>query len=308
MLRAEELSMNRVLGVLGVPTSAGAFAPGQEQAPQALRDAGLLGLLHDTGITVSDHGDRPVWRWRPDRDRLRAQNLDTVVSIVHETAARVAEAAAAGQVTLVLGGDCTVGIGTVAGHVAAAPDERISHADLNTPESVHEGTLDWMGMAHMLAVDGAAPELLGVGAQVPLLEADQVVLVGWGCEQATEFERAAIVERDLAVVAADRVAADPEAAASEARRRLRGCDRIVVHFDVDVIDFTETPLSENWGRNEGLSFDNALRAFSVLVADAALAGVTITELNPDHTEAGAGTVERFARAVATGLGGSLSSE
>jgi arginase len=143
--------MQRVLGVLGVPTSAGAFAPGQEQAPQALRDAGLLGLLRDAGIAVSDHGDRTVWRWRPDRERPRAQNLDTVVSIVRETAARVADAAAAGEVTLVLGGDCTVGIGTVAGHVAAGPDERIgliyldSHADLNTPESVHEGTLDWLG-------------------------------------------------------------------------------------------------------------------------------------------------------------------
>jgi arginase len=81
----------------------------------------------------------------------------------------------------------------------------------------------------------------------------------------------------------------------------------VVHFDVDVIDFTETPMSENWGRNEGLSFDNALRTFRALVGDPALAGVTITELNPDHTEAGAGTVERFALAVATSLGASLSS-
>ena len=303
--------MSRVLGVLGVPTSAGAFAPGQEQAPEALREAGLLELLRDAEIAVSDHGDRPVWRWRPDRGRPRTQNLDAVVSIVRETAARVAATAAAGEVTLVLGGDCTVGIGTVAGHVAAAPGERIgliyldSHADLNIPESVHEGTLDWMGMAHMLAVDGAAPELVRAGVQVPLLEAGQVVLVGWG--QSTEFERSAIGERNLAVVAVDRVAADPEAAALEARRRLRGCDRIVVHFDVDVIDFTDTPLSENWGRNEGLTFDDALRTFGVLVADPALAGVTITELNPDHTEAEAGTVERFARAVATSLGASLSS-
>ena len=33
--------VNRPLGVLGVPTSAGAFAPGQERAPRALREAGL---------------------------------------------------------------------------------------------------------------------------------------------------------------------------------------------------------------------------------------------------------------------------
>ena len=32
----------RAVGVIGIPTSAGAFAPGQEQAPQALREAGLI--------------------------------------------------------------------------------------------------------------------------------------------------------------------------------------------------------------------------------------------------------------------------
>ena len=133
------------------------------------------------------------------------------------------------------------------------------------------------------------------------------MLVGWGPDQATEFERAAIGERSLAIVPVDRVAADPEAAALEARRHLGGCDRIVVHFDVDVIDFTETPMSENWGRNEGLTLEDALRTFSLLVAAAAISGVTITELNPDHTEAGAGTIERFARALATSLGASLSS-
>src|SRR5215210_9229375 len=55
---------------------------------------------------------------------------------------------------------CTVGIGTVAGHVAN--NDRVGliyfdlHADLNIPASVLPGTLDWMGMAHMLGVDGAA--------------------------------------------------------------------------------------------------------------------------------------------------------
>jgi arginase family enzyme len=37
------------LALIGAPTSAGAFAPGQEQAPRALRDAGLLDALRDAG-------------------------------------------------------------------------------------------------------------------------------------------------------------------------------------------------------------------------------------------------------------------
>jgi arginase len=40
--------------LLGVPTSAGAFAPGQERAPAALRDAGLLERLGEAGAKVED--------------------------------------------------------------------------------------------------------------------------------------------------------------------------------------------------------------------------------------------------------------
>ena len=107
--------MSRPVGVIGVPTSAGAFAPGQEQAPRALREAGLLESLREGGVVVEDRGDRDLWRWRPDRENRRAQNMRAVVEIVRETAGRVAEVAGSGQATLVLGGDCTVGVGTVAG-------------------------------------------------------------------------------------------------------------------------------------------------------------------------------------------------
>jgi arginase len=292
--------------VIGVPTSAGAFAPGQEQAPAALRSEGLLELLRGAGVAIRDDGDRSVWRWRPDRTNRRAQNLDAVVEIVGETARRVGAAVEAGEATLVLGGDCTVGIGAVAGHVAGGRG-RVgvvyfdSHADLNVPSSVHEGALDWMGMAHMLGEEEAAAELVAAGGRTPLLESDQVVLLGWGPDQATAFERAAIERRGLSVVAVDEVAADPERAALEARRRIgESCDRFVVHFDVDVIDFTDMPLSENWGRNEGVSYEQAVRALRVLLAAPSLAGLTITELNPDHTE-GAETVRRFTKTIVEAL-------
>ncbi len=85
------------------------------------------------------------------------------------------------------------------------------------------------------------------------------------------------------------------------------CDRLLVHFDVDVIDFTDVPLSENWGRNEGLSFDDAQRAFAELVASPRLAGLTISELNPDHAEWGAQSIERFATSIAGSLASALAS-
>ena len=300
--------MTRPLGVIGVPTSAGAFAPGQEQAPAALRRVGLLTSLERAGVDVRDHGDREVWRWRPDREHRRAQNADTVVEIVRETADRVGRSIGAGQRTLVLGGDCTVGIGTVAGHVSAA--ERVglvyfdTHADLNVPESVREGTLDWMGMAHMLGVEGAVPELVAAGPRAPLLQPEDVLLFGWGREQATAFEREVIDRLGISVVPVDAVAADPEGAAAAACALMEErCGRVLVHFDVDVIDFTDVPLSENTGRNEGLAYEHALRALDRLLAPACVAGLTVTELNPDHTEAGTDSLERFAERLARSLAG-----
>ena len=302
--------MSRSLGVIGVPTSAGAFAPGQEQAPRALRAAGLVESLQHRGVDVRDHGDSEVWRWRPDRKNRRAQNVDKITEIVEDTARRTAHSLGEGEVTLVLGGDCTIGIGTVAGHVSA--DERVgllyfdTHADLNVPASVPEGAVDWMGVAHMLDVQGAASELVSAGGRVPLLDDGQVLLFAWGPEQATAFEREVIDRRGLSVVAVDEVAADPKATAAEALDLLEArCDRLLVHFDVDVIDFTDVPLSEHWGRNQGLAYEAAMQALDVLLTSPRLAALTITELNPDHTEQGAGSIKRLATSLAASLAGSL---
>jgi len=303
------MHLSSPVGVIGVPTSAGAFAPGQEQAPRALRESGLLDLLASSGVEVRDHGDREIWRWRPDRRHPRAQNVGPVVEIVTNTARRVGDSVRAGEVTLVLGGDCTVGVGTVAGHMSAG--ERVgvvyfdAHGDLNVPESVREGSLDWMGMAHMLGEQGAVSELRDVGPRTPLLEPEQVLLFGWDAEQATAFEREVIERRRISVVSAEQVADDPVAAADQARVLIEGrCDRLLVHFDVDVIDFTDVPLSENWGRNVGIDYEDAIASLGVLLASERLVGLTITELNPDHTEQGANSLGRFATDLARCVTGS----
>ena len=51
----------------------------------------------------------------------------------------------------------------------------------------------------------------------------------------------------------------------------------------------------------GLELETALRGLAVLLTSPQLAALTITELNPDHTEEGAGAIERLVEAVATGL-------
>ena len=126
----------------------------------ALRDAGLLDALADAGIDVLDLGDVPGFRWRPDHGSPRAMNVAAVARVARDVADRVREARAGGRLPLVIGGDCTIELGTVAGFADADPAPGLlyfdPHPDLNTPETVRDGALDWMGVAHLLDVPGAA--------------------------------------------------------------------------------------------------------------------------------------------------------
>jgi arginase len=292
-----------VIALIGAPTSAGAFAPGQEDAPAALRAAGLVEALRADGRAVDDRGDTPLFRWRVDHDEPRAMNAGAVVETVRAVAARVHDAVRAGELPLVLGGDCTVGVGTMAGAVAADADPRLVsldlHPDLNTPDSVPDGALDWMGVAHMLDVDGADDRLAAAGPRRPLLRDDDLVLLGAGPEQCTATERERIAERDLRPIGVGALRSDPGAAARAAlERATAGGRRFLVHFDVDTIDFSDVPLSENTGRGIGVGFDAALAALDVLLEHDALLGLTVTELNPHHGAPDGSDVARLALALA----------
>jgi arginase len=293
------VTTTRNLALIGAPSSAGAYAPGQEQAPAALRGSGLVDRLAARGCEVADRGDVAGFRWRPDRARPLAQNLDAVGATATAVAEQVSAALSEGQLAVVIGGDCTVGVGTVAGAVAAGC-ERVGlvyfdlHADLNTPSSVLDGALDWMGMAHMLDLGGAEPLLAGIGPRRPLLTPESIVLYGFRADQATPAERETIRSLGLEVVPFDEVAADPRATAERALASLGSrCDPLLVHFDADVVDFTDAPLSENTGRNVGLTLQRAMTALGVLLAGERVRALTVTEINPAHGEPDGATLAAF---------------
>jgi arginase len=97
----------------------------------------------------------------------------------------------------------------------------------------------------------------------------------------------------------DEARADPAQAARDALGRASADARpYLVHFDVDVIDFSDVPLSENTGRGIGLPFETAFAALDVLLADDGLLGVTVTELNPHHGAEDGSNVRRFAERLA----------
>jgi arginase len=266
----------------------------------------LLDRLRDAGVQLHDCGDLPVQRWRPDRSNQYAQNLDQVIEYATRTAAITTDRLRAGDLMLVVGGDCTVGLGTLAGVKAAGQPRLVyldMHPDLNVPASATDGALDWMGIAHALGHEKAIDALSGFAGDRPLLRPQELVVIGYEESQATSFERALIREYSIATVACAQMLEAPELAARQALASVPEDGLLLVHFDVDVIDFIDCPLSENTGRNVGVTLEAATSALAALCADPRLVALTITELNPLHAEADPTALPRLVDALVAALGG-----
>jgi arginase len=274
--------VSRPIAIIGAPSSAGAYAPGQERAPAALRDADLVGALRRHGREVQDRGDLPAFRWRIDRDSPRARNPAAVVETIKRVRGEAIAALSDGSAVLVLGGDCTTGLGSIAGLSAIDRSAGLVyldlHADMNVPSSVTDGALDWMGLGHALDLPGVLPE---VAATCPLTS-EQVVLCGYSETHATEFEREHVTRLSLSTITEEDVAANPVAAADAALAAVGDRTSLAVHFDVDLVDFGQVPLSEHTGANQGIAFEQALAALGELLTNPRVRIVTVAEHNPLH--------------------------
>jgi arginase len=291
------------LAVLGVPTSAGAHHAGQELAPAALRAAGLLDRLRASGLSVSDRGDVAGERWSPDAADSTARNLEAVVRVAGDVADAVEREAANGYLPVVLGGDCTITLGVVAGLQRVHDDVRLVYfdgdADLSSPDRTRNGVLDAMGVAHLLGI--ADTPLARIGRTVPLLDDHQLTLLGYDPTDPDAYDPDALTAHPALVHASDAdVRADPVATAERALRAVRAGQAVVVHFDVDAVDSRDLALGNFPHYGTGVLLATAARVLQTLLAAPNLAAVVLTEINPTHDPSG-GQVDRYVDAVASAL-------
>src|ERR1700687_588428 len=273
-----------MLGVMGVPSSAGAHGPGQEKAPGALRKAGLLGALREAGVEVEDLGDLPVTRFQPDQANRKQQSRSRVIKVAHQVADRVAEAVERELVPLVLGGDCTITLGVVAGLLRQQPDLGLIYfdgdADMTTPDTTRSGIFDSMGVAHLIGEGD--PEAAHLRPPFPLHPSDRAPLFGFHPYECEPDEQRLLEKSAMAQYPVTSMGDRPVERAAEALARLEGRVRaIAVHFGVDVMDSAEIPLAD-WPHYDALSFGDAMRCLRVFVGSPKLAALVVTEINPDN--------------------------
>jgi len=278
------------LTVVGVPTSAGAHYAGQETAPKAFRDGGLIERLRAAGADVVDVGDIPGALFATDQRHPRHRNLEAVVAVARRVADATQHVIAAGRVPLVLGGDCTLTLGVVSGAQREQPDVGLLYfdgdADLTTPTTTRSGILDSMGVSHLLG--RADTELAALDRPAPMLADDHLVMLGYNPDDADSFPAGAldahpgvahVSGRTLQQSRAEQV---PPIVSDLAARTTS----VVVHFDVDAVDSSDLPLGNYPHYGVGVTLDVAGRVLAALCSAPRVSAIVLTEVNPGHDPSG----------------------
>lgn len=181
----------------------------------------------------------------------------------------VRETLEAGRSPLVLAGNCSSALGTLAG----IPDEvgvvwLDAHADFHTPDSTPTGFFDGMGLALVIG-DGWAELRNSLEGHRPV-PADHVVLVGARDVDPTEEERLAQSE----ITRADAHSLDEGLSALAER-----VDAVYVHVDLDVLD-PSAGRANDWAAEGGFSAVELETAIEMILDRFAVPAAAFTAYDP----------------------------
>lgn len=275
------------ISVVGVPMDFGAGRRGVDMGPSALRLARLEETLRDLGHDVVDLGNVEV----PVAETVSSGTSPRYVDVIAATCTRTAELIGSldgDRVPIVLGGDHSVSMGSVAGTVAlAAPGRRTgvlwidAHGDLNTPATSPSGNVHGMPLAHLLGEGDARLAAPWGGGR--LLAPEDVVAIG--VRSLDPGERALARRLGLRVFTMSDVdRRGIGAVADEALALLGAHDRLHVSFDADVLDPSVAP-GVGTPVPGGLDYREAHLLMEMLSDGGRVVSVDLLEVNPILDEA-----------------------
>ena len=278
--------MNKHVEIIGCPIDLGAGRRGVDMGPSAIRIADLEPRLEQLGCQVEDFGDLDVMI--PETQQVGQGKLrykDEILKTCDQLRQEVERSLGQGRMPLVLGGDHSLAIGSVAGstnHYARTGESLgliwfDAHGDANTPDTTPSGNIHGMSLAVSLGLGDV--DLVQLGGRAPKVLARNTVLVGVrdldpgereilkrsGC---TVYTMRDLDERGMRDVVdeAIRIASDGTAA-------------IHLSFDMDVVDPEDAPGTGTpvWG---GVTYREAHLAMEMINDRAEIAAIDVVEVNP----------------------------
>jgi arginase len=271
--------------ILGVPMDLGAGRRGVDMGPSAIRIAGVAEKLRSLGHTVQDEGDIPTKA--PELQRVRNDKLRYLPEIVRACtllAGKVEKILRGDGFPLILGGDHSVAIGTIAGVASYAVKTRKrlgilwidAHGDFNTERSTPSGNIHGMPLA--VAIGLGARELTSVGGDFRKVDPKQVVLIG--TRDLDDGERKNIKQSGVSVFSMEEIDKDGMSAVlGRALRKMRDVDLLHVSLDVDAIDPSVAP-GVGTPVKGGLNYREAHLIMETVNENGKMTSLEVVEVNP----------------------------
>ncbi|BCJ87293.1 arginase [Effusibacillus dendaii] len=274
--------MKKQVSIIGVPLDLGQGRRGVDMGPSAIRYANLQERLQKLGCQVTDLGNVDVPT--PESQRVEHEKLKylkEIVSVSNHVAERVAAEMQQGKFPIILGGDHSMAIGSVAGVTKANRNIGViwfdAHADMNTEETTPSGNIHGMPLAVSLGI--GHPDLTGVAGFQPKIQAKNVVLVG--ARSIDEEERLIIRRSGITVFTMHEIdKLGMSKVMSEAIRIASdGVSGVHLSLDLDAFDPREAP-GVGTPVLGGVTYREGHLAMEMLASADMVTSVDVVEVNP----------------------------
>jgi len=271
--------------LLGVPMDLGAGRRGVDMGPSAIRIAGVKEKLEALGHHVVDEGD--ILIKPPELLKIKNQKLKYLPEIVRRCTAlgmKVERILEGKEFPLILGGDHSLAIGTIAGIASFCRKQKKklgvlwidAHGDMNTDETSPSGNIHGMPLAVSMGFgSGALTKLLG---DFPKVSPQKVVLVG--IRELDEGEKTLIKKHRVNTFTMEEVdKMGIGEVMKRALKKLEHVDYLHVSFDLDSLD---PHLAPGVGTpvKGGLDYREAHFIMETLFDAKKMTSLEVVEVNP----------------------------
>ena len=307
--RMRRMRERPIVELVGVPMDLGGNRRGVDMGPSGIRYAGLANKLAELGYRVRDRGNIRVadpdeglathtYQKMDPSPKPKSHNVAEIVRASEELAKVVADIVKAGNIPVVLGGDHSMGMGTIAGLDRAGKRAGViwidAHGDINTPETTPSGNVHGMPFAVALGLAGE-PFPAGLRGTTDGKHGVLLALRDIDAGEKDNIKRAGVTAITMADIDRIGMAAAMEKAIGVAG----GAGAIHLSLDMDALDPREAPGVGTPVRG-GLTYREAQLAMEMLAASGKLRSIEIAEVNPildSHNATASLAVELVASAL-----------
>ncbi|MBO1263903.1 arginase [Proteiniclasticum sp. SCR006] len=272
--------------LIGFPMFYGCDRPGVEHGPDKLRENGLVEILKKHNEEVEDFGNIDVMSVDTDRKYASHKSmkyLDEVVDGNLKLAQAVEKSLKAGNLPFVVGGDHSLGLGSMAGVKAASEEEYAviwidAHADLNVTESSPSGNIHGMPLGASTGLGDEALTSLYVKGQK--VKPENIYIIG--LRSVDEGEEVIIREHGINIWRmTDIRERGMDTVIHELLEMLgdSGIGKIHLSYDIDSLDIrlvpgTGTPVED------GLEFEESKALVKAIISTGKVGSIDFVEFNP----------------------------